>query len=394
VAERWLDIIGIGEDGLAGLSGAGRAALEQAAFVFGGPRHLALAQAGARGQAWPRPFDLAPVLALRGRRVAVLASGDPFWFGAGGALAAHLAPDEWTAHPAPSTFSLAAARLGWPLEGVACLGLHARPFAVVRAHLHPGARLLCLLASAEAVGSFAQWLCDEGFGRSTLWVLQALGGPRERVHRTTAQSLDLDLAGIAAPVAVGLEPAGAAGLPRAAGLPDAAFAHDGQITKSPMRALTLAALAPRPGELLWDVGAGAGSVAIEWCLAGGRACAVEQHAARAANIQANAGRFGVAERLQVVTGRAPEALAGLAPAQAIFAGGGFDLALFEALRAASHAARLVANAVALETEALLLQLHASHGGTLLRIDIAQAAPLGRLRGWAPSRPIVQWSVQL
>lgn len=392
MAERWLDIIGIGEDGLAGLSGAARAALEQAEHVVGGPRHLALARAGARGQAWPQPFDMAPVLALRGRRVAVLASGDPFWFGAGGTLAAQLAPGEWTAHPAPSSFSLAAARLGWRLEAVICLGLHARPFTAARPHLHPGARLLCLLASAEAVGAFAQWLCDQGFGRSTLWVLEALGGPRERVRQSTAQGFDL--AGIAAPVAVALEPAGALGLPRAAGLPDAAFAHDGQITKSPMRALTLSALAPRPGERLWDVGAGSGSVAVEWCLAGGHACAVEQHAARAANIQANAAQFGVAERLQVHTGRAPQALVGLAPAQAIFVGGGFDLALFEALRAASPGARLATNAVTLETEALLLQLQARHGGTLLRIDIAQAAPLGRLRGWAPSRPIVQWSVPL
>ncbi|GHC99373.1 precorrin-6Y methyltransferase [Pseudorhodoferax aquiterrae] len=392
MAERWLDIIGIGEDGLAGLSGAARAALDQATHIVGGPRHLALAQAGARGQAWPRPFDPAPVLALRGQRVAVLASGDPFWFGAGGTLATQLAPGEWTAHPAPSTFSRAAARLGWRLEAVTCLGLHARPFAAARPHLHPGARLLCLLASAEAVGAFAQWLCDQGFGRSTLWVLEALGGPRERVRQAQAQ--DFDLPGIAAPVAVALEPAGAPGLPRAAGLPDAAFAHDGQITKSPMRALTLSALAPRPGELLWDVGAGSGSVAIEWCLAGGHACAVEQHAARAANIQANAVQFGVAERLQVLVGRAPQALAGLEPAQAVFVGGGFGPALFEALRAASPGARLVTNAVTLETEALLLQLQARHGGTLLRIDIAQAAPLGRLRGWAPSRPIVQWSVPL
>nr|WP_145549429.1 precorrin-6y C5,15-methyltransferase (decarboxylating) subunit CbiE [Variovorax boronicumulans] len=392
MAERWLDIIGIGEDGLAGLSGAARAALEHAEHVVGGPRHLALAQAGARGQPWPQPFDMAPVLALRGRRVAVLASGDPFWFGAGGALAAQLAPGEWAAHPAPSSFSLAAARLGWRLEAVICLGLHARPFAAARPHLHPGARLLCLLASAEAVRAFAQWLCDQGFGRSTLWVLEALGGPRERVRQAQAQGFDL--VGIVAPVAVALEPAGAAGLPRAAGLPDAAFAHDGQITKSPMRALTLSALAPRPGELLWDVGAGSGSVAIEWCLAGGHACAVEQHAARAANIHANAAHFGVAERLQAHTGRAPQALAGLAPAQAIFVGGGFDLALFEALRTASPGARLVTNAVTLETEALLLQLQARHGGTLLRIDIAQATPLGRLRGWAPSRPIVQWSVPL
>lgn len=398
--DRWLEIIGLGEDGLAGLSDASRASLASAEVIFGGPRHLALAEAGARGRAWPVPFDVASVLTLRGRPVVVLASGDPFWFGVGGTLAAHLSPGEWRVHPAASAFSLAAARLGWRLEAVACLGLHAVPFACALRYLHPGARLVCLLRSGAAVAEFAQWLVAQGFGASALWVLEALGGPRERIRLTTASGFDLG--DVASPVAVAVEVssagagagAGAWGLPRSPGLPDAGYAHDGQITRAPVRALTLAALAPRPGAQLWDIGAGSGSVAVEWCLAGGHATAFERQAGRAENIRSNAQRFGVADRLAVVEGAAPEALTGLPAPQAIFVGGGFDLALFALLEALARGCRLVVNAVTLETEAVLLGLHALHGGELLRIELAHAAPLGRLRGWVPARPIVQWSVAL
>jgi precorrin-6Y C5,15-methyltransferase (decarboxylating) len=391
-ADPWLALIGLGEDGLAGLSGASRLALDRAEVVFGGPRHLALAAAGARGRAWPVPFDLAPVLALRGQRVAVLASGDPFWFGAGGSLAEHLSPGEWVAHPAPGTFSRAAARLGWRVEDTVCLGLHARPLATARAHLHDGARLICLMRDGLAVAEFARWLCGQGFGGSAFTVMEALAGPRERIRRGTAAGFDP--AGVAAPVAVAVEARGL-GLPRSPGLPDAGFAHDGQITKAPVRALTLAALAPRPGERLWDLGAGSGSVSVEWCLAGGRAEAVERNAARAANIRANAASFGVADRLTVVVGAAPAALKGLPVPQAIFVGGGFGAPLFEALRAtAPPGCRLVVNAVTLETESLLLDLHARHGGRLLRVELAQATPLGGMRGWSPARPLVQWSAEL
>lgn len=386
--------MGIGEDGVAGLSANSRAALDAAHTVFGGPRHLALAGVeGIRGQAWPVPFDVAPVLALRGQPVVVLASGDPFWFGAGGSLAAHLLPGEWLAYPAPSTFALAAARLGWRLEAVSCHGLHATAFESIRPALQRNARLLCLLRDAAAVGDFARWLDQQGYGASALCVLEALGGPRERVRHTTAASYGLD--DVIAPVAVAVEVAGPLGLPRSPGLPDAGFAHDGQITKSPVRALTLAALAPRPGEHLWDIGAGSSSVSVEWCLAGGHATAIEQHAARVKNIRTNIQHFGLASSLQVVEGLAPQALAGLAAPQAIFVGGGFTLALFAALQTLAPAGcRLVVNAVTLETESALAQLHQEYGGSLLRIELAHAAPLGTMRGWSPVRPVVQWSTTL
>ncbi|WP_332774648.1 precorrin-6y C5,15-methyltransferase (decarboxylating) subunit CbiE [Polaromonas sp.] len=393
MADPWLTIIGLGEDGLAGLSSASRSALDAAEVILGGPRHLALAQVDARGQAWPVPFDVAPVLALRGRRVAVLASGDPFWFGAGGSLAAHLASAEWIAYPAPSTFALAAARLGWRLEEVGCHGLHATPFAHIRPTLQRRARLICLLRDGPAVGDFARWLDGQGFGASTLWVLEAVGGPRERIRTTRAAGFDLQ--DVIAPVAVAIEVAGGLGLPRSPGLPDAGFAHDGQITKAPVRALTLAALAPRAGEHLWDIGAGSGSISVEWCLAGGCATAIEQNAGRVANIRANMHSFGLGGALTVVEGMAPQALAGLAAPQAIFVGGGFNLALFNVVQSlAPSGCRLVVNAVTLETESALAQLQRQHGGDLLRIELAHAAPLGQMRGWVPARPVVHWSITL
>jgi precorrin-6Y C5,15-methyltransferase (decarboxylating) len=393
----WLSIIGISEDGLHGLGDGSRSALARAQHVFGGPRHLALADVGSHGIEWPVPFDVAPVLAMRGQPVVVLASGDPFWFGAGGSLAAHLQPGEWVAHPAPSTFALAASRLAWRLEVVHCFGLHAAPYERTRSSLHPGAQLLCLLRDAAAVGDFAQWLTAQGCGASALWVLEALGGPRERIRHTTAAALDF--ADIQTPVAVAVQVASndatLKGLPRTPGLPDAGFANDGQITKSPIRALTLAALAPRPGEHLWDLGAGSGSVSVEWCLAGGSSSAVEQHAERVSNIRSNAASFGIDHRLTVHHGHTADMLPSLPKANAIFVGGGFDMALFAQLQAtAPLGTRLVVNAVTLETESALLHLHAQHGGELLRIELAQAAPLGRMRGWQPSRPVVQWSVTL
>lgn len=391
--EPWLSIIGIGEDGLSGLSDGSRAALQAAAHVFGGPRHLALAQTGGRGREWPVPFDIAPVLALRGQKVAALTSGDPFWFGAGGSLAPHLRPGEWIAHPALSTFSLIAARLAWKLETAHCFGLHARPFSITRAALHPSQRLICLLRDGAAALDFARWLTAEGFGASGVWVMEALGGPDERIRQSTAQ--DCLFADIQSPVALALEVAGASGLPRCAGLPDAGYANDGQITKAPIRALTISRLAPRPGEHLWDIGAGSGSISVEWCLAGGTASAVEQHAERVANIHVNAERFGVAQACTVVHGSAQGALPQLRSPQAIFVGGGFDFALFQALKTqVGRGCRLVVNAVTLETESALLQLHDRHGGELMRIEFAHAAPLGSMRGWAPSRPLVQWSAVL
>ncbi|MFT8674743.1 MAG: precorrin-6y C5,15-methyltransferase (decarboxylating) subunit CbiE [Acetobacter sp.] len=391
MADSWLVIIGIGEDGMAGLSAARHADLAQAEVIFGGPRHLALVNAGERGRAWPVPFSVAPVLAERGRRVVVVVSGDPFWFGAGTPLAAALAPDEWVAHPAPSTFCLAAARLGWPLEQVACLGLHAAPFERLVPMLHDHGRAICLLRDGAAGGALAHWLTAQEYGASTLHVMEALGGPRERIRTTHAA--DYAFADVAAPVAVGIAMAGPPGLPRASGLPDRRFRNDGQITKRPVRALTLSALAPRPLERLWDIGAGSGSISAEWCLAGGRAIAIEPRADRAATIRANACALGLDHRLDVVEGKAPAALASLPAPDAVFIGGGASAALLDHLWATvPPRTRLVANAVTLETEALLALWHGQKGGDLLRIELAEAAPLGPLRGWRPARPIVQWSV--
>jgi precorrin-6Y C5,15-methyltransferase (decarboxylating) len=390
MADPWLTIIGIGEDGLAGLSEASRKALRDAEIVFGGERHLALAGITERGRPWPVPFDVDSVLSCRGRPTAVLASGNPFWHGVGGCLAEKLQAGEWVAHSAPSTFSLAAARLGWRLESVVCLGLHAAPFERLTPHLVHGARIICLVRDSKACRNLAKWLAEQGWGASPLWTLAALGGPLESIRQHRAESYagdpDSNL------VSVAMEARGSRGIARSSGLADDLFAHDRQITKRPMRALALSALSPRPGEMLWDIGAGSGSISVEWALGGGTAIAVEAREDRAANIRRNAATFGLAHRIAVIAGTAPDILSGLEPPDAVFIGGGLDAAMFDAVwsRMAPDA-RLVAHAVTLETEALLSELHARHGGELMRVEIAHAGPLGRYRSWEASRPVVQWS---
>lgn len=393
MADPWLTVVGLGEDGLEGLGNASRAEISGADVIFGGPRHLDLVAAGTRGRAWPVPFDIAPVLACRGQNVVVLASGDPFWFGAGAVLAAALAPDEWLALPVAGVFSLAAARMGWRIEGTRCLGLHAAPFASLRPVLARGVKAIVTLRDGAAVAELAAWLATHGFGAVQMTVMERLGGPRERVRH--ARAAGFDLPDIAAPVAVALDCAGlVGGLPRVPGLPDAEFANDGQITKAPIRALTLATLAPRMDEILWDIGGGSGSVSVEWCLAGGRAHCVELREDRLTNIRANIAAFGLGARMIAIAGAAPEALAGLPPPDAVFIGGGGTQAMFETLwQVLPSGTRIVANGVTLETEALLANLHAAHGGTLLRIDLAEATALGRMRGWRAARPVVQWSAQ-
>lgn len=381
----------MGEDGLAGLSSASRDALCRAEVVFGGARHLDLVDAGPRGQAWPVPFDLAPVLACRGRAVVVLASGDPFWFGAGGSLMPHLGAGEWQAYPTLGTFALAASALGWRLEETHCLGLHAAPFAQLRPILGRDVRAICLLRDAAAVGELAAWLCEAGHGASDVWVMEALGGPRARIRQARADGLDLD--DISAPVSVAIQGAGA-GIPRASGLPDDLFAHDGQITKRPIRAITLSALAPRAGEVLWDIGAGSGSVGIEWLLAGGgHVHGVDSSAERSVRARQNAAAFGLSHRMTLHCLRAPDGVEALPCPDAVFVGGGASEAMLTRLwDIMAPGTRLVVNAVTLETEALLMLWSARYGGHVLRISISEAAPLGAKRGWRAALPIVQWSV--
>jgi precorrin-6Y C5,15-methyltransferase (decarboxylating) len=394
----WLAIVGIGEEGIDGLGATARRLIENAEFVFGGKRHLALAGSLVRGVArpWPSPFDGAvdEVVAKRGRRVCVLASGDPFQFGIGPLLARRVAPEETVVIPGASAFSLAAAKLGWSLPDVTLLALHARPLDLIRPHLHPGARLLTLSADGKGPGEIAQRLASAGFGPTRLVVLEALGGPRERIRATTAASFALagidPLNIVAIEVAAGPE---ARIIARATGLPDGAFQHDGQITKREIRALTLSALAPVPGELLWDVGAGSGSVAIEWMLADQslRAIAIEARADRAERIRANAMNLGV-PGLAVVAGSAPQALTDRGRPAAIFIGGGAgDPGVLDGTIAAlSSGGRLVVNAVTLETEAILLARHAAEGGDLTRIALARAEPIGTMTAFRPAMPVTQW----
>ena len=390
----WLTIIGLGEDGPDGLSPASRSAIERAEVVAGSARHLALLpDLGPKAWVWPVPFadGVDQVLAMRGCRVVVLASGDPFWFGAGTVLTAPLQAGEWVAHPGVSVFALAAARLGWGIEGVACLGLHAAPLARIRPHLANGARLLVTLRDGAAVRELAETVTRLGFGASTLWVMEALGGGRERVRQIGAAGFDLDR--VAAPVLVAVAATGQ-GMSCGSGLPDDLFAHDGQITKRPVRALTLSALAPCPGEVLWDIGAGSGSVSIEWLLAhpSMRAIAVEADPVRADRARANAAALGV-DRLLLVQGAAPAALAGLPLPDAVFIGGGVSEAMLAALWALlPPGVRLVANGVTLEAEALFAKWQAEVGGSLLRIDLSDAGALGHKRGWRAALPVVQWSV--
>ncbi|MCI4592075.1 precorrin-6y C5,15-methyltransferase (decarboxylating) subunit CbiE [Sphingobium sp. BYY-5] len=395
---RWLTIIGIGEDGMDGLSVASRTALAAAELVMGPARHLALLpRISCNIIEWPVPFadGIDRLLAHRGARVVVLASGDPFWFGAGTSITRRLEPDEWVAHPAPSTFGLAAARLGWAIQDISCLGLHAAPLDRLRPHLSPGQRILALLRDGQAVAMLAAYLVETGFGPSRLHVMESLGGPDERLRSVEAGAMTP--ADIAHPVTVGIDVLGdGMVIPTTSGRPDILFDHDGQITKGPVRALTLSALAPRAGELLWDLGAGSGSIAIEWLLAhpANKACAVEADMARAARARANALALGV-DRLEILTGRVPDVLPSGPVPQAVFIGGGLSPDLLDRLDdRLPSGTRLVANAVTLESESLLAHWHARRGGSLLRIELADAVPLGSRHGWRSRYPVVQWSVTL
>jgi precorrin-6B C5,15-methyltransferase / cobalt-precorrin-6B C5,C15-methyltransferase len=393
-ARRWLSIVGIGEDGVESLSATARDLVSDAEIVFGGARHLALAASLIRGEArpWPSPFSVEPVLAARGRQVCALASGDPFNYGVGSVLANHVAPEEIVAVPAPSAFSLSAARLGWALPEIALVSLHGRALERIRPHLHPGARVLALTSDSEGPAALARLLSETGFGASRLTVLEALGGAGERVRDATAAKFDLgeiaELNTVAVEVAAAAD---ASIIPYAPGVADGLFEHDGQITKREIRAVTLSSLAPLRGELLWDIGAGSGSVAIEWMLAHPslRAVAIDARGDRARRIRRNTAALGVPD-LAVIEGTAPQALEGLATPDAIFIGGGASDTLDAAIAALRPGGRLVVNAVTLETEASLIERHARLGGALTRIAISRAEQLGSKTGWRAAMPVTQW----
>ena len=393
----WLAVVGLGEDGLDGLAPPARAAIAAAELVVGGRRHLALVgEHGARSLAWQRPLaaTLEAIAAHEGRRVCVLASGDPMSYGIGVPLARRFGHEAMAVWPAPSAFSLACARLGWPVAETVQLSLHGRPLALLAAHLAPRARLLILSHDRHTPGQVAALLARAGFGESRLHVLCHMGGARERRFTFTAAAGPACEADDLNTLAVELVAApGRRILPPVPGLPDDAFQHDGQLTRRELRAASLAALAPLPGALLWDVGAGCGSIAIEWMRAAPRAAAIaiERHRARREAMAANAAALGV-PGLEIVAGEAPAALDGLAAPDAIFIGGGLARAgVAEACwQALPCGGRLVANAVTLESERRLAQLHGEKGGELVRFAIARAEPLAGFTVWRPALPVVQW----
>jgi precorrin-6Y C5,15-methyltransferase (decarboxylating) len=393
----WLSLVGIGEDGLDGLTSAARAALGAATLVVGGTRHLELAAPlSAQTMKWPSPIeDAIPALvARRGQPTCVLASGDPFFFGVGALLRRYFAIGEITCLPAPSAFSLAAARIGWSLQDCTMLSLHGRALEAVIPHLQTGAKILGLSWDGSTPARLARLLVERGMGHSALTICEAMGGARERIRSTLAEAFAFD--DIAALNTIALEVVaerGARAIPRAPGLPDSAFAHDGQITKRETRALTLSALAPRRGELLWDIGAGSGSIGIEWmlCDPANRAIAIEQNPERAARIARNALALGV-PGLRVIEARAPGALESLPPPNAIFIGGGASApgALELCRDSLPPGGRLVVNAVTLETQGELAAAHKRWGGELIQASFSQANAVGRFTGWRAAMPVVQW----
>lgn len=394
---RWLSIIGIGEAGVEGLSPAARSLVAAAGLVVGGARHLQLIGGMARDtMAWPSPMEpgVAEVLAQRGKPVAVLASGDPFEHGIGALLVRDLPPEEWASYPQPSAFSLAANRLGWALQDTVTIGLNGRALERLIPLLQPGVRILALSSDASTPGVVARLLASRGFGGSRMTVMEALGGPRERLRPAFAEKFDLESINPLNTIAIeAVADPQARILPLTPGLPDDWFESDGQLTKRDIRALTLAALAPRRGEHLWDLGCGSGSIAIEWMLAD-RSCAatgVEKRADRAARAARNALALGV-PGLKIEIGEIDVVLERLAPPHAVFIGGGArDAGVIEQCwRALSPGGRLVVNAVTLETEAVLLAQYAAKRGSLSRISIERADPVGRLTGWRPAMPVTQW----
>jgi precorrin-6B C5,15-methyltransferase / cobalt-precorrin-6B C5,C15-methyltransferase len=393
-------VVGIGADGWAGLPAASRAALCDAEVVLGSDRQFALLDESVTAvrELWPSP--LMPALpgvidSHAGQRLAVLASGDPMFYGIGSTLVRLLGRAAVNVLPHPSSVSLAAARLGWPLEDVDVVSLVGRPLATLHPAIQPGRRVLVLVASTTAADEVRALLDARGYGGSAVTVLERLGGPDERVRAGADADADtgthdpLAIVAVTCVLDVGIRP-----LPRTPGLPEDAFDHGGQITKREIRVLVLAALVPVPGQLLWDVGAGSGSVGIEWMRVhpASRAVAIEPREDRRRRIAANADALGV-PGLQIVAGSAPDALAGLPVPDAVFVGGGVSLpgVIDACLAALPVGGRLVADAVTVETEVVLASWHARLGGTLTRIAVQRAEPVGGFTGWRPAMPVTQWS---
>jgi precorrin-6Y C5,15-methyltransferase (decarboxylating) len=397
MSDPWLHVVGIGEDGLDGLTPATRAVVEAAEVILGGDRHHDLSgNITAERLSWPSPFNamIETIQGLKGRRAVILVTGDPLWFSVGARIGRAIPASEIVYHPQLSAFQLAAARMGWSMPDVETLTVHGRPVEQMIAFIQPDQRLLILTTGSDTPGKIARFLSERGFGQSRMTVLAAMGGEREQRFDGTAESWAHEVPEFNTLAVECIAAPGAALLPRVPGLPDEMFASDGTMTKQEVRAATLAKLMPMRGALLWDIGAGCGSVGIEWMRAAryARAIGIEPRADRRAMAATNALALGT-PGFQIIEGSAPTALADLPAPDAIFIGGGLTADVFEAAWSALRPlGRLVANAVTLESEALMLDLYKKHGGQLVKLGVQRADAVGRLTAFRPLMPVTQWSL--
>ncbi len=393
----WLHIVGIGEDGMDGLTSSARAILKAADVIIGGDRHHKLSdEVKAERLSWPHPFDalIDTLKDLKGRRVVVLATGDPLWFSVGARIGRAIDASEISYHPQVSAFQLAAVRMGWSMADLETLTVHGRPVETMIAFIQPEARLLILTTGAETPAQIARFLTERGFGRSKMSVLAAMGGENEARFDGIAAEWGHEVPEFNTLAVECVADQNAALMPRVPGLADDLFNHDGTMTKREVRAATLAKLMPMRGALLWDVGAGCGSVAIEWMRAAAyaRAIGIEPREDRRLMAASNAEALG-APRLELIDGSVPSALDGLEAPDAIFIGGGLSEDTVAAcLSALRPLGRLVCNAVTLESEEVLIRLHRAHGGDLVKLQINRAEPVGPRTGWRPLMPVTQWSL--
>lgn len=399
---KWLSVVGIGEDGLSGLGNIARSLVDQASILVGGRRHLAMLSNNDNREkvVWDSPIQhtVEEIISRRPKSVCVLASGDPMCFGIGVTLTRFIDISEMTIIPAPSAFSLACARLGWSLTDVETFSLCGRPVELANSYFYPGAKLLILSADKHTPGIIADILTKSGFCESKITILERMGGVDERIVTGIASQSGANFTDIADLNTIAVEciaDVGVTGLSRLAGLPDNAYHHDGQLTKREVRAVTLATLAPKPGELLWDVGAGCGSISIEWMRSHQkcRAIAIEQSTSRLQYISDNAATLGT-PYIDIIQGKAPDALQNLSTPNVIFIGGGVtsEGVLETCWQALPKNGRLVANVVTIEGEQKLFEWYQKVGGELSRIAIQRAEPIGKFMGWKAMAPVTQWSV--
>ena len=394
----WLNIIGIGEDGLDGLRSSTKFILESAEILIGGERHHNLtSELNVERIYWPKPFNLMyeKIKSYRGKKVVILVTGDPLWFSVGVKIGSLFDSTELTYHPHISAFQNAAVRMNWPLEDVETTTVHGRPLERIIPFFQPNQKLLVLTSGSETPKQVAELLTSKGFGNSKLTVLSSMGGEDEQLFSGEAKNWNESVPSFNTLAIECVSSIKASFQTRLPGLPDHIFQSDGTMTKQEVRAITVAKLKPVGNALLWDVGCGCGTVAIEWMRAApsSRAIGIDARLDRCELTSINALNLGVPD-LRVIQGNVPSALRELDPPNAIFIGGGFTKETFDLCWAELKSmGRLVVNAVTLESEALLLNLYKNYGGELTKISINRVESIGNSAVWKPFKPITQWSLE-